>query len=102
MMVCPLRPVAAMLNALLTAEVRPRLVAVRFFEPARLMLKSLKVARPDALVVCVSVPLSVPVPVVNASVMLAPAIATLLPLVSCTCTVTGGVIVAPAAVLLGC
>jgi hypothetical protein len=91
-----------MLNALLTAEVRPRLDAVKFFEPGRLTLRSLKVARPDALVVWVRVPLSVPVPVVSASVMFTPDMATLLPFASCTWTVTGGVIVAPDLVLLGC
>src|ERR1017187_4128372 len=54
---------AVILNALLTADVRPVLAAVRFFDPTRLMLRSLNVARPEELVGWVSVPLSVPDPV---------------------------------------
>ena len=44
------------------AAVFALLVAVRTLGPMRLMLRFAKVARPLAFVVCVNVPLSVPVP----------------------------------------
>jgi len=49
-----------MVNELLVAEVRPELEAVSVFPPAVLTDKLLKVARPEALVVCVVVPFNVP------------------------------------------
>src|SRR3989338_5061844 len=90
-----------MVNELLTADVNPVLDAVRFFEPARLMLKLLNVARPLASVVCCVVPLSTPVPD-NDIVTDTPEVDTLLPLPSCNCTVTAGLIVPPAVVFEGC
>ena len=90
-------------NALLTAEViPPPLNAVRFFEPERLMLKSLNVARPEALVTCVTVPDKLPVPVVSPMLTKIPARETLFPEASCNCTVTGGEIATPATPLDGC
>ena len=53
---------AEIVNALLMAEVRPVLDAVRFFDPTRLILKSLNVAIPEAFVVRVVVPDKTPVP----------------------------------------
>ena len=75
---------ALIVNALLTAEVSPTLDAVRFFEPERLMLRSLKVARPFGSVNCVVVPLSVPVPVVKTMLIDTPALETLLLNKSCS------------------
>ena len=49
-------------NEILTAEVNPELDAVKFFDPTRLILRSLKVATPDAFVNCVVVPDKTPVP----------------------------------------
>ena len=49
-----------MIKALLAAELRPELEAVKFLEPLRSMLRSAKVARPAASVVLVFAPLSVP------------------------------------------
>ena len=91
-----------MVNELLTADVNPVLDAVRIFEPARLMLKSLNVARPLAFVVLVVVPPSTPVPEDNDIVIETPEVDTLLPLPSCNCTVTAGLIVHPAVVFDGC
>ena len=85
-----------MVNELLTADVNPVLDAVRIFEPVRLMLKSLNVARPLAFVVLVVVPPSTPVPEDNDIVIETPEVDTLLPLPSCNCTVTAGLIVPPA------
>ena len=93
---------ALIVNAELTAEASPVLEAVIFFEPERLMLRSLKVAKPPEFVTCVSVPLRVPVPVVNASVIETPELVTSLPDASLSCTVTAGEIVCPAVVLVGC
>jgi hypothetical protein len=93
---------AVILKALLTADVRPELAAVRFFDPKSLMLRLLNVARPEEFVFSLSVPLSVPVPVLSDSVMLTPELETLLPALSCNCTVTAGVIVAPDTVFVGC
>lgn len=95
-------PPADMVNALLTADVNPVLDAVRFFEPSRLMLKSLNVARPLASVVFVVVPLSTPVPEDNVIVIETPAVDTLLLSAFCSCTVTGGLIVPPGAAADGC
>jgi hypothetical protein len=95
-------PPTDMVNALLTADVNPVLDAVRFFEPSRLMLKLLNVARPLAFVVVVVVPLSTPVPEDNAIAIETPAVDTLLLLAFCSCTVTGGLIVSPGAALDGC
>jgi len=91
-----------MVNELLTADVNPALDAVRFFEPARLMLKSLNVARPLAFVVFGVVPLSTPVPEDKDIATETSGVDTLLPLTSCNCTVTAGLIVPPAVVSDGC
>src|SRR3990167_5181338 len=91
-----------MVNELLTADVNPVLSAVRFFEPVRSMLISLNVARPLASVVCCVVPLSTPVPEDNDIVIETPEVDTLLPLTSCNCTVTTGLIAAPAVASDGC
>src|SRR5436190_1093920 len=93
---------ALMLKAELTAEVRPELDAVRFLEPARLMLRLLNVARPVPSVFTLVVPLSVPVPVLRDMLMPTPEVATLLLLASCNCAVTDGVMPAPEAALEGC
>src|SRR5439155_1175323 len=89
---------AVMLNALLTADARPPLEAVRFFEPVRLMLRSLNVASPLPFVDCVVVPLSVPLPVDNAIATDTPELETLLPNESCSWTVTAGEMLTPATV----
>ena len=68
-----------MVKALLIADVSIPLDAVRFFNPARLMLRSLKVASPELLVVRVVVPLKVPVPDDNDRVTETPKEATSLP-----------------------
>ena len=92
-----------MVKALLTAELRPVLDAARFFEPLRLTLKSLNVAKPFASVEVVVVPPSVPEdPVSKAIVTVTPALGTLLPKLSFNCTVTAGEIRAPAVALVGC
>jgi hypothetical protein len=91
-----------MVKALLTAEERPVLLAVRFFDPGRLMLRLLNVDTPEAFVFCVKVPERDPVPVVNAKVIGTPATAMLFPLLSRSCTVTGGLMMAPVSASLGC
>ena len=85
-----------------TSEVNPELVAVICFDPARLMLRSLKVANPPELVTRERVPLNVPVPDVKASVIVTPEDATLALNSSFSCTVTEGLIVCPAVVVVGC
>src|SRR2546422_912886 len=90
---------AVMVNALLTTETAP-LVAVRVFEPTRLMLRLLNVAIPLVFVDWMVVPLSVPVPVVN--VIVTDALGTLLPNASFACTVTAGEMLTPATVVVGC
>ena len=92
----------AMVNALLMVEVRPPLAAVRFFDPERLMLKSLNVAKPKPFVNCVVDPLRVPVPVVSKRVIETPAVVTSLPEPSRNCTVTFGLIIVPAVAFDGC
>ena len=92
---------ALMLKLLLTAEVKPELLAVRALLPPRLMLRSLKVANPPATVLRVVVPLNVPVPLLKTVLTLTPLLVTLFPKVSCNWSVTAGDIVAPAVALLG-
>src|SRR6266700_2036194 len=75
------------------------LVAVRFLTPARMMLRSLNVARPVASVARVVVPLRLPLPLLR--LILAATPETLLPKLSCVRTVTAGLMAAPAMVLLG-
>jgi hypothetical protein len=91
-------------NGLLVAEVSPALVAASVYPvPALSMDKLLKVATPLT-AFTVFVPLRVPplglvpIAIVTAAVL----VLTKLPFASCTCTVTVGVIVAPAAVFVGC
>src|SRR6266700_1385438 len=64
------------------------LVAVRFLTPARLMLRSLSVARPVASVARVVVPLRLPLPLLRLTLITTPE--TLLPKLSCARTVTAG------------
>ena len=93
---------ALIVNALLTADVNEALVAVNCFDPTRLMLRSLNVARPLTSVACVVVPLSVPVPLVKATETSTPELRTSLSYTSLNCTVTDGEMVAPADALVGC
>jgi hypothetical protein len=89
-------------NDELTAPASPPPEADNVFAPVWLILKSLKVARPEPFVAWVVVPESIPVPEASASATLIPAAATLLLEASWSCTVTGGAIGAPAIPLLGC
>lgn len=66
-------------NRLLDAAASPDDEAVSLFDPTRLILRLLKVASPVALVSRARVPLSTPVPVVNATVTDTPKDWTLLP-----------------------
>ena len=93
---------ADMVKELLTAGVNTPLVAVRLFEPARLMLKSLNVARPLAFVAFGVVPLSTPVPEDNDIAIETSAAVTLFPSASCNCTVTAGLIADPVVASEGC
>src|SRR5689334_17058855 len=88
-----------MLKALLTVEIAP-VAAVRFFDPARLMLRLLKVAMPLPLVVWLVVPLSTPVPVDSVIAIETPE--TVLVNASTARTVMAGEIATPAVASLGC
>ena len=88
-----------MVKALLSTGVAAPLEAVTVFEPARLMLRLLKVATPLASVDCGFEPLSVPPPF-KPSVTAAPG--TLFPKLSVARTFTAGEIATPAVASLGC
>jgi hypothetical protein len=92
---------ATMAKASLTSAVRLPLEALNVLEPVSSMLRSSKVAIPEA-VVRVSVPLRVPVPELRATLTDVPEVVTLFPNASCRETVTGGTITAPADVFDGC
>ncbi len=68
-----------MVNEALVALTNPELEAESVLVPERLMLRSVKVARPVASVVRVVVPLRTPVPEARASVMGVAGSATLFP-----------------------
>ena len=87
--------------ALPMAEVKPALALVKVLLPLRLMLKSLKLARPLESVVRVVVPLNVPLPLLRLTATETPLVETLLPNASLTWTVTAGEIVVPAIALAG-
>ena len=89
---------AAIVNAVLVAGVSTPLAAVSCFEPVRLTLSALNVARPVASVRWAAPPVSAPVPT-SASVTLPPG--TPLPNASASSTWTAGAIVEPATALLG-
>jgi hypothetical protein len=72
------------MKLLLTADAKPVLEAVSVFRPTRLMLRLPNVATPEALVFCVVVPLSVPVPEDKAIRTGTPLCDTLLLNVSCS------------------
>src|SRR5205814_1367677 len=93
---------ARIVNASLSIEPNTELVAVSFFAPAKSMLKSLNAASPLVSVVLVVVPLRAPVPLVRIMSIETPAAGALLPNESFNCTVTGGAMVTPAVVLVGC
>jgi hypothetical protein len=93
-------PPGVMVKLLLAAGVRPALVAARVKVPALPTLRFLKVAMPFC-GVAVNVPPR-PVPPPRASVTGLVAVVTVFPLLSCTATVTAGVIVAPVVALVGC
>src|SRR5438094_8323821 len=80
--------------------VRAPLEAVSFLEPVKLMLRSLKVARPAESLVRVAVPLSEPTPALK--VMATDTPDTLLPKLSVTWTLTDGGMAAPAVAAVGC
>src|SRR5262249_49282143 len=93
-----------MLNGLLVVPVRPALAALSVYPvPPLFNFKLLNVATP-ATALTVVVPLSVappglvPIEIVTAAVLLV----TTLPLASCTCTVTAGVMAVPATAFDGC
>src|SRR5438876_11662406 len=90
-----------MLNELLTTEVKLPLAAVRLLEPIKSMLKLPKVALPVPSVFWLVVPLSVPAPL-RVIVTETPALGTLFPKVSSSCTVTAGAMAAPAVAAVGC
>src|SRR5512145_1085833 len=95
---------AAMLKAALVSGARPDAVAAnRYPTPLLSMLSVENVATP-ALVATVFVPASVPPPGLTAiaTVTLELKLVTVLPKASCAATRTAGVMVAPAAMLLGC
>src|SRR5580658_610605 len=96
----PPPPAVVMVKLLLVAEVRPALVADRVKVPALPTLRLAKVATPFC-GVAVNVPAK-PVPPPSASVTGLVAVVTVLPLLSCSTTVTAGVIVAPVDALEGC
>src|ERR1700690_4106101 len=87
---------------LLIAGVSPALDAVSCFVPTRLMLKSLNVATPEALVSCAVVPPSVPVPVESVIVIDTQGDGTLFFSASRSLTVIAGVMIVPAVSLVGC
>ena len=89
-------------NDLLVADERPVLEAFSFLVPRRSMLTSSNVASPAAFVSLVVVPLSVPLPEVMLKDTETPAWATSRSQKSLSWTVTGGLMVEPAAVLVGC
>src|SRR5437016_1333106 len=91
---------AGILNAPLSTGVRAPLEAVRFLEPLKLMLKSLKVARPAESLVRVAVPLSEPEPVLKLLVTDTPG--TLLLKLSVTWTLIDGAMATPAVASVGC
>ena len=68
--------------------------------PALAMVRSEKLARPLGLVATVVVPARTAE--LTVSVTATPACATVLPILSVSCTVTGGVMTAPATALEGC
>jgi hypothetical protein len=91
-----------MLKELPVAGVRLPLDAVNCLAPVTLILRSLNVASPEALVICVVVPSRVPVPLLNVIVIGMFGSVTLLLLLSCNCTVTAGVMVCSTTVSVGC
>src|SRR5947209_4548432 len=86
-------------NDSLTADM-PLLAASNWYDPATVMLRSAKVARPLALLLVVRVPPSAGVPPCTATVT--EALATGFEPASVTSTVTGGLITALAEALEGC
>ena len=95
---------AVMLNAPLVAPVRPVLAAASVYAVPDLSRdRLLKVATP-LVAATVAVPLNVEPPgfVPIDIVIVAELVVTTLPLVSCTCTVTAGEMLAPAVVFVGC
>src|SRR2546427_9855987 len=86
-------------KATLSPVERAPLVAVNFFVPTTLMLRSSKVANPLASLVRLVVPARLPVPVLRAMLTLIPE--TLLPKLSSARTVTDGLIATPARGSLG-
>ena len=98
-------PPAVMLNALLVADVISAAAAASVYAPAWSMLMFANVASPVSSVITLAAPRSVRKRVVTGLAWMAtatPAIATRLPKLSCSCTVTAGVIGCPAVVLVGC
>src|SRR5215472_14920456 len=93
---------AVIWNGLLSTGACCEEIARRRLMPISAIFKSLNVAMPVLSVNCTSVPSSVPVPAESDSTMDTPATFTGFPDPSRTCTVTGGVMTCPAAVLLGC
>src|SRR2546428_458142 len=91
---------AEIVNEPLTTGVRAPLEAVRFLEPLKLMLRSLKVARPAESLVRVVAPLSEPVPVLKFMATDTPD--TLLLKVSVTWTLIDGAMATPAVASVGC
>jgi len=89
-------------NALLMALVSNPLDAVRFFDPERLMLRSLNVDTPEAFEFCVNVPLSVPVPVLSVIVTGIPAVVIAFENASRITVVTAGATATPAVATVGC
>ena len=93
---------ALTVKRLLIALVSPPVVAVIRFDPCVVILKSLNVATPLTSVTCVSVPLTVPVPVVSVMLTAIPLVGTVFPKLSLRRTVTGGAMVWSATVADGC
>src|SRR6266567_3510773 len=87
-MVCVLGAAGVMEKGGLWPVAKGPLVAVRFLTPARMMLRSLNVARPVASVARVVVPLRLPLPLLRLTLITTPE--TLLPKLSCARTVTAG------------
>jgi hypothetical protein len=90
-----------MTNELLVAPVKPLLEAESVFVPTRFTERPANVARPDAFVVWVAVPDSVPVPEASTRTIDVPVCATGLLVASWSCTVTEGMTAAPATAFVG-
>src|SRR5262249_52754201 len=107
---CGVPPKAVMLAAgpgmirkgLLSAGISSLAVARRRLFPVSGMCRSLKVAKPVTSVCCNRVPSNAPAPEERERAMGTPATLTGWPEVSCTRTVTGGLMTCPAAVFVGC